>query len=297
MKDLEKEDVLSQLQIKLEDESYELYELYGMESNEVYELIQYQPTPFTLIFERNDLKCVKHVIDCCAKAKCCQCLNDNIETTESEKQCCQNTKTNLKKCAESLKDPSKWFFRVGELAVGLGLKGLSIYDIYTDLVLLYTASINGAITYTIIFLTALLVPYALSYSSGVHIFLYRKTFENIKLGSSKSFLLALYLFPTGIIYFILLDVINIILQIYMFFAYGCLRKIKSEEDIVQIESNVAKSFGMSRMDWVSIQKQQAISQVLLSIHFLGICHRLWKQRNGHQMIIFAAHQICGVFNI
>ena len=44
-----------------------------------------------------------------------------------------------------------------------------------------------------------------------------------------------------------------------------LNKIKSEEDLVKIESNIAEYFGMSRMDWISFRKQKLIAQLLLSI--------------------------------
>ena len=120
--------------------------------------------------------------------------------------------------------------------------------------------------FTILLFIALLSPYILSYSSGVQIFSYRQTFRNSKCCTTKSFLLTLYLFPTGIIYFIVVDIVNILLTLYFFFAFGCFPKIQSRDEVVQIESKVAKYFGMSRMDWISIKKQQSIAQVLLSIY-------------------------------
>merc|ERR1712228_950708 len=140
-------------------------------------------------------------------------------------------------------------------------KASSILDAITDIILLYKASINGAITLTMILFITILAPYILSYSAGVQIFLHRKTFEKVELFTFKSLLLGLYLFPTGILYFILLDIVDVFLELYKWLGFSLLNKIKSEQQLVQIESNTAEYFGMSRMDWFSFKKQKLISQL------------------------------------
>ena len=98
--------------------------------------------------------------------------------------------------------------------------------------------------------------------------MYRKTFENVQLFTFKSLLLGLYLFPTGILYFVFLDIIDGLLQLYIWFSFGVIGKIKSESELAQIQSNVAEYFGMSRMDWFSFKKQKIMAQLLLSIQYM-----------------------------
>eukprot|EP01084_Bolivina_argentea_P074421 135013_1 len=115
--------------------------------------------------------------------------------------------------------------------------------------------------FTIISVICLLSPYILSYSAGVQIWLKRKTFENVQLFTFRSLLLGLYLFPTGILYFIILDVIDILLEVYKWFGYTIINKIKTPRELIEIESNVADYFGMSRMDFFSFKKQKIIAQL------------------------------------
>eukprot|EP01084_Bolivina_argentea_P317425 550350_1 len=112
-----------------------------------------------------------------------------------------------------------------------------------------------------ILFVSLLAPYVLAYSSGVQIFLYRKTFENVQLFTMKAVLLFLYLFPTGVLYFVFLDLFDALLQVYVWFSFGVIGQIKTESELAQIESNVAEYFGMSRMDWFSFKKQKIMAQL------------------------------------
>ena len=151
----------------------------------------------------------------------------------------------------------------GFIAMSLGLWNeiAGLTDVITDLILLYKAAQSGAITFTMIFFITYLAPYILSYSSGVQIFLYRKTFLNVQAFSFQSLMLGLYLFPTGILYFILMDVINALMEAYKWFTFGVANK---DDDEVVIESTVAEYFGMGRMDYISFQNQKSIAQLLLS---------------------------------
>eukprot|EP01083_Nonionella_stella_P021549 59730_1 len=214
----------------------------------VYKVLKHYPLsteddPFTITFERKDAKCT-------------------LKTCSS---CCKSSKTE-----ESTKSSKGTVMAVGlrmiklmKLSLGIVSKVVSVLDTVTDAILLFKAATNDppAILFTVSLVITLLSPYILSYSAGVQVFLYRKTFENIELLTFKSLLLGLYLFPTGIIYFILIDAMDILLQLYKWFAYGCTNKIKSHHELVHIESNVAEYFGMSRMDWLSFKKQKVITQL------------------------------------
>eukprot|EP01084_Bolivina_argentea_P276963 472691_1 len=238
-----------------------IYGLNGLKACEVYKLLKYQETPFTLTFRRKEIKCCKSIRSCYTKKR--------SEHRADKNRKCYKCKTCLKggfeKCAICLKHPTKklshWIVRILKLSLGIISKGSAILDAVTDIMLLYKAASNGAIVFTMILFITLLAPYILSYSSGVHIFLYRKTFQDVQLFTFKSLLLGMYLFPTGILYFILLDVVDVLLEVYKWFGYGCIGKIKTPKELIYIESSVAEYFGMSRMDWISFKKQKLIAQL------------------------------------
>eukprot|EP01083_Nonionella_stella_P158759 517081_1 len=71
----------------------------------------------------------------------------------------------------------------------------SLFDLITDGILLYKASSNNVIELTLILSLSIVSPYVLSYSSGIKLFIYRKTFDNL-VGFRNLFLI-LYLLPTG----------------------------------------------------------------------------------------------------
>eukprot|EP01084_Bolivina_argentea_P075783 137345_1 len=78
-------------------------------------------------------------------------------------------------------------------------KWIQFLDVFTDAMLLYKASTNGLMIFTMLLSISILSPYILSYSSGIQLFLYNEIFNKITtLCSFKSLLLFLYLFPSGI---------------------------------------------------------------------------------------------------
>eukprot|EP01084_Bolivina_argentea_P121456 215224_1 len=206
-----------------------------LETVDVIKLIEYQPLPFTLTFKRS-------------KIKLCKCSNKKQTTTNNP-------------CTEMKKWFIKWLIHFIKLTLGVTSKVSSILDAVTDLILLFKASASGAITFTMLLFVTLLAPYILSYSSGVQIFLFRKTFQNVELFTFKSLMLGFYLFPSGIMYFILLDIIDAMLELYKWIAFGCINKIKSENELIVIESAVSEYFGMSRMAWLSFKKQKLMAQL------------------------------------
>merc|ERR1712228_353228 len=82
-------------------------------------------------------------------------------------------------------------------------RAMSLLDLITDLVLMYKAQQNQLKILTITLFISIFSPYVLSYSSGIKLFIFRKTFDHLQ-GFKKIFLL-LYLLPTGFLYFILID--------------------------------------------------------------------------------------------
>eukprot|EP01083_Nonionella_stella_P080038 219730_1 len=89
----------------------------------------------------------------------------------------------------------------------------SLFDLITDGILLYKASSRNVIELTLILSLSIVSPYVLSYSSGIKLFIYRKTFDNLV--GFRNLLLILYLLPTGFLYFVLLDLIDILLSIWI----------------------------------------------------------------------------------
>ena len=131
-------------------------------------------------------------------------------------------------------------------------KGLSIADAVTDIIL-FIAAARGAADgeegntrmLMILLFLSIMAPYILSYSSGIAMFLYRRTFNEMSPLSIKSLLLTLYIFPTGCLYFIAIDISDALLSVYKLLAY--VLGAKSGEEVLKSESSFVAYFGMSRM--------------------------------------------------
>eukprot|EP01083_Nonionella_stella_P199761 732264_1 len=134
-------------------------DLDGLETVDVIQLIEYEPLPFELTFTRQ-------------KTKCC---------TRKKKQKGSKKKTKHSATAIVL----NWIIKFMKLSLNIVSKSSSMLDAVTDMVLLYKSSQSGVIPFTMILFLTLLAPYILSYSSGVQIFLHRKTFENVELFTFK----------------------------------------------------------------------------------------------------------------
>ena len=134
---------------------------------------------------------------------------------------------------------------------------LSLTDLVTDLILLYNAARYGnrsdittqerrtILPITITLFLSVVTPYIISYSSGIKLFLKRKTFDELT-GFSQMALI-FYLLPTGPLFFILVDLLDLILgilRIFLFVIFGW-----SLYEINKFELNLAELFGMDRMNW------------------------------------------------
>eukprot|EP01084_Bolivina_argentea_P100642 180636_1 len=138
-------------------------------------------------------------------------------------------------------------------------RALSLVDIITDSILLYTSSQVPELWYlTLTLVLSMAAPYIISYSSGIQLYLFRQTFDNVK-GFNK-ILMMLFVLPTGIFYFIFLDLVDIYLRLFrwMYFVLCC----KSLKEMGEYEQILAKQLGMDRMNWEGFKVQRSIGQTM-----------------------------------
>eukprot|EP01083_Nonionella_stella_P267985 905610_1 len=197
----------------------------------------------TLTFQRHQAKWK----GCCACNCCKKCKKDKDKNNNSRGGCVDYL--------------LKWLIKFLQLSQGIMAKMAAVFDMYTDCRLFYKAAMSGTTWLMMALFLSMLAPYVLSYSSGIQIFNHRGTFENVKLWTFKSLLLAIYIFPSGVLYWIILDAVDALLEIYKWFAFGVCGKIKTQTELVLLESNTANYFGLSRMDWLSFKRQKVIAQL------------------------------------
>ena len=121
-------------------------------------------------------------------------------------------------------------------------RSLSVVDFITDIVLLYKASTKGdnknkeTLFVCILLFISIVVPYILSYSSGVRLFLFRKTFSHLE--GFLHVLIVFYLSPLGVFYFVFLDFLDVILTVYRWILLIVLRW--SELRIKKLEETLGR---------------------------------------------------------
>eukprot|EP01084_Bolivina_argentea_P231860 390910_1 len=136
-------------------------------------------------------------------------------------------------------------------------KSLSLIDLITDLILLQKAIKYSYIALTVVLFLSILSPYIISYSSGVKLFLFRRTFDSFR--GFEKWLMIFYILPTGILYFILLDLIDASFCIYRAFAYTLLNK--NHDDLKEAEEILAEQLGMNRMNYEGFKRQKTVGQL------------------------------------
>ncbi|ETO31620.1 hypothetical protein RFI_05499 [Reticulomyxa filosa] len=123
-------------------------------------------------------------------------------------------------------------------------RAFASFDLLTDFLLYQQVRKNGEFWLSIVLFLSICAPFLVSYSSGVKLFMTKGTLQH-----AEGFLVILpilYLFPTGILYFVLLDFLEIILAVVEMVA------IVRGEDMKQLKKRQdlwAKQLGMTRMDW------------------------------------------------
>ena len=118
-----------------------------------------------------------------------------------------------KKCSwNQIKKSFKYSYQVGSRAFGL-------IDLLTDATLLYLSSKEPCLRFlTLSLVICMSSPYIISYSSGVQLFLFRQTFDNVYSGLGK-LLMFLFLLPSGILYFVFLDFADICMHLFRWFYF------------------------------------------------------------------------------
>eukprot|EP01083_Nonionella_stella_P170821 582191_1 len=138
-------------------------------------------------------------------------------------------------------------------------RALSLVDIVTDSFLLYSASRIPELWFlTLTLVLSISSSYIISYSSGVQLYLFRHTFDSLK--GFKKLLMTFFILPTGILYFVFLDLADIYLRLFrwMYFVLCC----KSIQEMQQYEQILAAQLGMDRMNWEGFKAQRSIGQLM-----------------------------------
>eukprot|EP01083_Nonionella_stella_P177652 625049_1 len=140
---------------------------------------------------------------------------------------------------------------------------LSVTDLVTDGILFYRATVYGkdnhaTLPLTIGLFTSMIAPYILSYSSGVKLFLFRGTFKELE--GFYRILLLLFLFPTGVLYFVFLDILDIFLNLFRWIVTIVFRW--KEIKVKQLEEVLALQVGMDRMNWEGFKRQKSVAQLM-----------------------------------
>ena len=155
-------------------------------------------------------------------------------------------------------------------------RSMSFLDLFTDIRLLYLISTSDhdiKTSYIIVLSVSLVCPYIVSYSCGVKLFHINRDnnydIKNFTQSNSfdgyvalKKIIAYLSLSPIGVLYFLLLDLIDIVFVYYKLFAiifFG-----KNEAEMKLLEEMVAKQLGMSRMDYEGIKRQRSTAQLMLA---------------------------------
>eukprot|EP01083_Nonionella_stella_P089131 248668_1 len=233
---IQKDDILR----KINEQS-----LKDMDAMSVLKLLRCEELGFSVTFQRGE---INSFCNCCA---CCG--------TDTKRRFLCKTKSSQKSTSSG--KPAQWVLKFVKLSLKITSRISSLLDAVTDAILLYKVSSNNAMLVTLLLFISLISPYILSYSAGVELWLFHDTFSNLKLCTFTSFLLLFYLFPTGFVFFIILDVVDVFVELYKWFSYGIVGKIKTNTELVQVEASTANYFGMSRMDYFSLKRQKSIAQL------------------------------------
>ena len=153
----------------------------------------------------------------------------------------------------------------------VGIRLISLVDSLTDINLfLISLSYNKMLLFSILLFISIISPYILSYSIGARLFSYKRTFivNNINNNNDINIFWAVlsYLLPTGVIYFIILDFIDlfiIILNLILLFPFFTLFENNNNINAIsKFEDIFSKKFAkMDKMNWEAFKRQKMISQL------------------------------------
>lgn len=119
-------------------------------------------------------------------------------------------------------------------------------------------------------------PYIISYSSGVQLHLFRQTFDRSE--GFKKLLMMFFLLPTGILYFVCLDLLDIFVHLFRWIYYVLC--CKSLQKIGETEQILSEQLGMDRMNWEGFKRQRSIGQLMFeSLPQFVLQLLFWNQLN------------------
>ena len=129
-------------------------------------------------------------------------------------------------------------------------KTISFFDVFTDAYLLYLVSRAKLMLFTVILSVSIACPYIISYSCGVKLFFVNRD-GNKQFRGLKKLLEYLGMSPIGVLYFVFLDLFDIVFNYYQLFVMVALNK--TEHEMKLLEETVANQLGMTRMDYEGIE--------------------------------------------
>eukprot|EP01084_Bolivina_argentea_P112918 201351_1 len=165
-------------------------------------------------------------------------------------------------CYAKLKGCLKHCFKTKtSMVLSLITRSAAMFDMVTDIILTYQSSRANFLYLTVFLFLSIIAPYLLQYSCGIKLFTQRRTFE--KFSGFTSILVILYLLPTGVLYFMFLDLFDILFTYYSSFRMFCLCCYnKSMEEIKTNEAEIAHQLLMDRTIWEGLKRQKAVSQLM-----------------------------------
>eukprot|EP01083_Nonionella_stella_P025222 69477_1 len=142
-------------------------------------------------------------------------------------------------------------------------------DIYSDFVLLYKTSKDpNLIVITCIMLISILSPYLVCYATGIRLYLNRGAFTSAtnQPNCCKKALLLLYVIPTGVLWYIFLDVyvdVTGILVLAPYYLFKVCNSLTPEKDLESIKRRIANWIGLTFMNLEGYTRMRSISQLML----------------------------------
>ena len=159
---------------------------------------------------------------------------------------------------------------------------ISFSDLFTDGYLLYLVSNMQMMLFSILLSISIICPYVVSYSCGIKLFFTNRGggannkshSKNVnrnrtrKIGNSgissnkglKKFLDYLGISPIGVLYFIFLDLIDVLFSYYRLIVIILFDKTELEMKL--LEETVSNQLGMSTMDYEGMKRQRCVSQIM-----------------------------------
>ena len=127
-------------------------------------------------------------------------------------------------------------------------RSASVFDMITDIRLLYLSSESNILALTVGLFLSIICPYVLSYSCGIKLFFIRNSSQYSRIDTDNTENSALkklgtyfHSLPFGIIYYILLDVIDVLFTYYKWFQVVIFGT--NEREMKQLEEGVANQVG------------------------------------------------------